>query len=126
MIVSHFELAVRKLTILKLTALFIFVFELLAPVVLAESGQTGSESELILLDGSSTPNLFLALLCEEAGSEEEREGKEQRAIIIFTEVNFGAAFQYFICQNNLRQPQVFSSKIHSCTSLLSFLKTYRI
>jgi hypothetical protein len=118
-------MAVRNFTILKVIALLIFAFELLAPVVLTSHDPSREESKLILTNSHSNVSLFASLLCEEA-SEEGREGKEHKVFAIFTEVNFISVFQCLIRQNNLSQPQAYFSKIHSGTSLLSFISTYRI
>ena len=118
-------MAVRNSTILKLIALLIFTFELLAPVVLAGHDDSRDENHLIVTNSHNKINLFASLLCEEA-SEEGREGKEHKAFTIFTEVNFVSVFQCLIRQDNLQQPQAYYSKINSGTSLLSFISTYRI
>lgn len=118
-------MAVRNFTILKVIALLIFAFELLAPVVLTGHEQSREESKLVLTNTHSNVNWFASLLCEEAG-EEGREGKEHKVLALFTEVNFISVFQCLIRQDNLPQPQAYFSKIHSGTSLLSFISTYRI
>jgi hypothetical protein len=118
-------MAVRNSTILKLIALLIFTFELLAPVVLAGHEASREETKLVVTNSHNKVNLFASLLCEEA-SEEGREGKEHKTLAILTEVNFISVFQCLIRQDNLSQPQAYFSKIHSGTSLLSFISTYRI
>jgi hypothetical protein len=120
-------MAVRNFISLKLFALLIFSMELLAPVVLInqESGERES-TNLHVAASHNTWSMLVSLLCEEAGNEEEREGKEHKAFHVFSEVNFVAVFQCLVRQENLPQPQPYFSKIHSGTSLLSFISEYRI
>ena len=69
-------MAVRNFISLKLFALLIFSMELLAPVVLINQESAGREStELHVTASHNTWGMIMSLLCEEAGNEEEREGK---------------------------------------------------
>jgi hypothetical protein len=121
-------MAVRNFTSLKLFALLIFSLELLAPLVLMnpESGAERENTEVHVTTSHNTWGMLISLLCEEAGNEEEREGKEHKIFQVFSEVNFVAVFQCLVRQENLPQPQPYFSKIHSGASLLSFISEYRI
>jgi hypothetical protein len=121
-------MAVRNFTSFKLFALLIFTLELLAPVVLADH-EAAAERENTRLHMAASHNhwgVLASLLCEEVGSEEEREGKEHKAFQLFTEVNFVSVFQCLVRQGNLPQPKPYYSKINSGTQLLSFISTFRI
>lgn len=118
-------MAVRKFTILKVVALLIFLFELLAPVVLASHESAHEDNSLAYASNQGNHNFFVSLLCEEAG-EEGREGKDHKVLALFTEVNFVSVYQCLVRQENLSQPQAYHAKIHSGTSLLSFISSFRI
>lgn len=110
-------------------ALFIFIFELLAPVVwISNECNSAKEERTIQFNqkNDSLHNLFASLVCEEAGSEEEREGKQHKAFFDFTEVNFGAVFQCLIRQESSNWPKDFYTSVRSGRSLLPSLSTFRI
>ena len=121
-------MAVRNFTSLKIFALLIFSLELLAPVVLINHDREPEResTELQVTANHTSWGMLASLLCEEAGSEEEREGKEHKVFPLLSEVNFVAVFQCLVRQENLPVPQPYFSKIHSGTSLLSFISEYRI
>jgi hypothetical protein len=119
-------MAVRNFTILKLLALLIFTFELLAPVVLMSTEANSTRDDRVPhITTQGQLNLFASLICEEAG-EEGREGKEDKALFDFTEVNFVAVFQCLIRLDNLNWPKNFYSRVHSGSTLLPFISVFRI
>ncbi len=120
-------MAVRNFTILKVVALLIFCFELLAAAVLTvDDSSSLKESKHILTNSQSHLNFFASLLCEEANGEEGREDKEHKTLEPFTEVSFVFVYQSLDRQDNLPQPKGHFSKIHSGPDFLSLISIYRI
>jgi hypothetical protein len=118
---------VRNSISLKLFTLLIFSMELLAPVVLSGQESSVLESGQLRVAASHTAwGMCVSLLCEEAGIEDEREGKEQKVFQLLPDVMFGANVQGLVLQGNRLQPQPFIWKIHSATSRLSIINAYRI
>ena len=72
-------MAMRKLTKLKIFSLLLFIFELLAPTYLAAISPS-TESEDYKIVSHSGVFSFSTFLSEEAGNEEEREGRDNHKI----------------------------------------------
>src|SRR5690349_16813039 len=84
----------RKSNIIKIIALLLFAFELLAPPYLSSRIEgTENESSAIQLHMPTSFSVFSSLFDEEAGSEEERGGKEgQKVFQLVAYFNFVSAF----------------------------------
>jgi hypothetical protein len=117
----------RNSITLKLFALLLFSFELMAPLFLLER-ELANEVNQYCVQSADYHGLGIAtaLLCEEAGSEEEREGKDHKVFVFPAEVNFVAVFQCIIQQYNQLKTPVSISTIRTGTSLLAFIQEYRI
>jgi hypothetical protein len=121
-------MAVRNFSGLKIFALLVFSIELLAPVVLTnyDAAIEREDSQVQWKSGHNAWGTLVSLLCEEAGSEEEREGKDHKLLPILYEVNFVAVLQSQILLGDEQFPELHYYKLQSGRQLLSFISTYRI
>jgi len=121
-------MALRKSTFLKLLALLLFSFELLAPVYLSSKVEKQAEENSHVQLNESTPlSVFSSLLYEEAGSEEEREGKEsQRAFQFIAEVNFVSAFSGRVQSENVSYSEDIRKQLFPHNSLNKLYSIFRI
>jgi hypothetical protein len=121
-------MAVRYLQSLKLIFLLIFSLELINPFFLVgdKSFAAKLDSQLSFSETDSSWWVLVSILCEEAGGEEEREGKEHKVSAIFSEINFVFVLKCLTQVENNSQLQADNSFIHSGTELLSFIRAYRI
>ena len=83
-------MSLRRNTILKILALLLFTVEFLAPAFLIPE-YPSDESEVKAFQKSHNQCIALTLLAEEAGGEEEREGKDQKA---FLTIDFNLEFLF--------------------------------
>jgi hypothetical protein len=120
-------MALRKSAFLKFLALLLFTFELLAPVYLSTRvDEQDEESSHLQLHTASPLSIFSSLLYE-AGSEEEREGKEhQKTFHHVAEVNFISVFNSRVQQDNVTQPECLSKQLTLHTSLNTLYSVFRI
>jgi hypothetical protein len=86
---------------LKLFAILLFSFEMIAPALISiscEPNASRDSRETLLVDANHLPSLIASLLMEENSGEEEeeRESKDHRAPIYFTDLVFIQAFELII------------------------------
>jgi hypothetical protein len=121
-------MTLRKSIFLKFFALLLFTFELLAPVYLT-SRVEGQENETNQLQLHTTTPLgfFASLLYEEAGNEEEREGKEHQKVFNYVaEVNFLAVFSCRAQLDDISYADSFTRHTPTTNSLNTLYSVFRI
>ena len=113
---------------LKFFAVLLFSMELLAPVFLYSPSEKldAETTQKSLHDVSHQFNLLTYLLCEEAGSEEERGGKEHKVFLILVYVSPVEIFSLIKRAETFTIEADPSELIASQPSLISLLGTYRI
>lgn len=121
-------MTLRKSVFLKIFALLLFTFELLAPVYLSTKVEgLEVENSHIQLQTVTPLGFFSSLLYEEAGSEEEREGKEhQKTFSYLAEVNFVAVFNCMAQLDNVTHAESFTRQIPVPNSLNTLYSIFRI
>jgi hypothetical protein len=121
-------MALRKSFILKFFALLLFTFELLAPVYLSSKVDSQLEESSDLQWHTSTPfTVFSSLFYEEAGNEEEREGKEHQKIFQYTAVlNFVSVFDCRLQKDSVSNTESFTTYVPASTSLNTLYSVFRI
>lgn len=88
---SHF-MRLRTCKALKFFAILLFSLEIMAPAIISGNEEASQqETRLVSPEGHLT-NFISSLLYEESGSEEERESKDHKSTITFTDFDFFEAF----------------------------------
>ncbi len=94
-------MSLRKNRILKILALLLFTMEFLSPVLFSPPS---SEEEKDIFQQTHNQNNILSFLAEEAGSEEEREGKEHKGCLSLSEFTFTESFVYLFSEAEFHTP----------------------
>jgi len=114
---------------LKLFTILVFCLELLAPIFLAARmdfiDDAGTKSSI--RETSGTIALFATFLSEEAGSEEERDGKEHTRILCFlAEFTFVPVYKLSVTIEKISSPKGFSNSVSTHASIFSLYRVFRI
>ena len=115
--------------ILKYFAILLFVIELLAPIFLAtQPGPADIDGQRSSLHSSSTAfALFATILSEEAGGEEERDGKEhKRNFFPFTEFDSALFYSHSVIIEKISLLKGCSTKGLDPTPLYTLYRAFRI
>lgn len=121
-------MSLRSNKALKLFAILLFSFEMIAPALISSvADQSTSQETKFSSNDRHFTTLVSSLLCEESSSEGERESKDQKSTISFIDFDFLETYSLLV---NTEQQQHSSIESHrvgiSQPALFTLFHTYLI